>query len=346
MKYKLSVSPIGKFFTVPVGAVENYLKLADGDFYKVLLSVLCINGNSFDTEQIAAQCGLSNAAVSDAVLFWAQNGVLDITSLDGENVRIAAGSEVFTDSSDKRKTETSLPVCRAEAVRHTLRPETKAVVRYSPKDLAKKAEDDSAIKTLYEETEKIFGRLINGTDSAGLVNIYEYYGLSVPSILILAQYCHDIGKDRVAYMETVAADWYGRGICDYLQVEREIERLTAQNSYNNKVAAALGIEGKITKKQSEFFSQWHEWGFDTDTIGLAGERCRDKKNKTDIKYINGILKNWKKDELYTVDAVEQSENAYRIKKEEENTPSFDLRAWREMAMAANTVSDDGEAGEN
>ena len=40
MTYKLGVSGFGRFFNVPCGAVDNYLKLASGDLYKVLLAAL------------------------------------------------------------------------------------------------------------------------------------------------------------------------------------------------------------------------------------------------------------------------------------------------------------------
>ncbi|MCD7741282.1 MAG: DnaD domain protein [Ruminococcus sp.] len=344
MIYKIGVSAFGRFFTVPCSAVENYIKFADPDFYKVLLCVLCQSGCKVESQEIAAQCGLPEQKVIDALEYWSSNEVISAKA-DNETKMDAKPTYVDFKASSKdekpQATSQSLPVCATDAINPMKNTAAaKSVIRYTPKELAEKAKSNAELKALYEEIQKILGRPINPSETAGLVNLYEYYGYSAASILIMAQFCHDIGKDRIAYLETVAKDWFSRGICSYDQVEEEIVRQTEANSQNARIARALEIEGSLTKRQKEYFDQWRDWDFDLRLIELASERCREQKNKIDIRYINGILKNWHEKGLKTTDDVANSDIAYKAAKEKrldkqrkESAPSFDLDEWQRMADA-------------
>jgi DnaD/phage-associated family protein len=188
---------------------------------------------------------------------------------------------------------------------------------------------------------------LNGTITAGLINIYEYYGFDVPSIVMIAEYSRSVGKTSIAYIETVAKDWFSRGITDFTQVEQEIIRLTEQHNFEVEVAHRLGIEGKLTKQQRDFISQWKDWGFDVRLIELAGDECRNKKNTIKLPYVNGILGRWKQDNLFTEQAIMEHNEKFRSKYSQNqqsdgkngNAPSaeksYDLNQWRDMAAAFN-----------
>lgn len=339
MKYRIDVPHFGKFFTVPCSAVENYIKTADANYVKVLLCLLCSNSDTADVHSVAEICGLSVSQVEDGVLFWKNCGVIsaepcaDSTDTPPEALppKAAAASAPIS--------REAMPVCAADAVNPMKNTAAaKSVVRYSNKEIAEKVRADKELKTLFDEIQRVFGRPITGTETAGLINIYEYYGYDVPSIIMICEFCRSIGKPKIAYIETVARDWFSRGICDFAQVENEIIRQGEQHGFDSAVARALGIEGKLTKKQEEYFAQWKEWGFDEKAIDLAGQRCRENKNKTDIRYINGILNRWKQENLMTAEAVEEQERQFResrAKNEDSGENSYDLNEWRNMAAAFN-----------
>lgn len=341
MTYKLGVSGFGRFFNVPCGAVDNYLKLASGDFYKVLLAALCSDSMILDTEDIALRCGLSPSVVEEALLFWSGAGVIALESENGSMQAAAVPAAVSVSSVAQQAVPSAanvteqLPVSGVEPVLPTKNHAERTHVRYSPKELAQKAKDDKNISTLFDEIQKVFGRQITGTDSAALIDLYEYYGFDVPSILILAQYCTDIGKNRLAYMQSVARDWYSRGISSYQQIEQEIVRLTKQNGIDHKLCSVLGVEEPPTKKQKEYFSQWTEWGYSVEMVAVAGEICRDQKNKTDLRYINGIIKRWHNDGIFTPEALEKSEQKYQqssaASSDKDKERSYDLNIWHQMA---------------
>ena len=338
MIYKLAYPAFGRYFNVPCGAVENFIKTADGDFYKVLLCALCSDSPVLDTARLAERAGVSVSAAEDAMLFWTSNGVLRAEgAADTPAPAVSVQPAVMPVSvpamlpAEPEKEEESVQAADPEKTEKTA--PVKMTVKYSPKELAQRAAESGEIKALFEQVQKILGRPINPTETAGFLGLYEYYGFSVASIMILTQYAHDMGKDKIAYIEKVAHDWLDRGLTEYADVEREITRLTEQNKVNVRLKRLLGIEGKLTKNQEEFLSLWTEWGFDDDMISLADEICRDNKNRTDLRYMNGILKRWHDDGIKTPADVKEKGKAQYERKEDVSAAesSFSIDEWYELA---------------
>lgn len=334
MIYRIGYPRFGRFFSVPCGAAEKYMTQADGDQWKVLLCLLCSDGDCADTAELAARAGVSETSAEDALIAWTSRGIISARR-EGQG---SAPSAAVPVSAPVMQPIAAAPVSKPAPAAAEARPaKQKAAVRYSPKELAEKAERSPEIAGLFEGVQAILGRPITGTETAGYLNLCEYYGFSAASILILTRFAHDLGKDRIAYIEAVAKDWFAKGITDYEDVEREIGRMTEQNKYDILIKNALGIEGKTTAKQAELFRQWHEWGFDADTVELAGEHCRDNKSKNVLGYINGILRRWHENGLMSVRAVLESEKKYkesRKKLEAEkggDNSSLNVDKWYELA---------------
>ncbi len=337
MIFKLGMLPFGRFFNVPCGAVDNYLKPVSGDFYKVLLAALSSDSMFVDTDVIADRCGLTASVAEEALLFWGSTGIIEINTSDGKPAVAASAVQpaaAVMPEVPVTSEKAEVPVSTVEAVKST-KTVNRSHIRYTPKDIAQKAKDDKNVQVLFEEVQKVFGRIINASDSAALLDLYEFYGYDVPSILILAQYCTDIGKTRMAYMLSVAQNWYDRGICEYDQIEREIVRLTQQNDIDHRLCIMLGVEEPPTKKQKEYFSTWTDWGYGEDMIRIAAEKCRDNKNKTDLRYMNGIIKRWHSDGVFSPEVLQAREQSFKqsiaAKSSDTKDRSYDLDKWHRMA---------------
>ncbi|MGN0632375.1 MAG: DnaD domain protein [Oscillospiraceae bacterium] len=324
MKYKIGTAPFGKFFTVPCSAVENFLKLADDSFYKVLLCLLCSNSDTADIDEVAKDCGISAAKAEEAVIFWSSHGVVTAQQIDGVSAAALADE----------KTKTA---CAAEPIVQKKSSQAKANIRYTNVELNQKAKEDPEIALLFEEMQNVYGRPINGTETAAFVNLYEYYGYSVSSIVMIVRFCFSIGKKSLSYIDTVAREWAARGITEPTLVEKEIVEQTERYGFVHKAAIALGIECKLTRNQEEYISQWRDDGFSIELIDLAGERCRDKKQKVEFAYINGILSRWKNEGLMTLEAVEESDRKFKesieSKKQENRKTSYDIEKRHEIAVS-------------
>ena len=77
MDYFVNPSCFLSAFAVPVELCDKYLKLAKGEHIKVLLFMLRNNGGDLSEEQIAESLALSLYDVKEALLFWADAGILN-----------------------------------------------------------------------------------------------------------------------------------------------------------------------------------------------------------------------------------------------------------------------------
>lgn len=324
MVYRVDCSRWGRFFQVPCSVVDEHIKLSDGEFIKVLLCILCGNSNIIDTDKLSGQAGVSVRTVEDSLRYWAGLGVISLYDENGGDVK-AVG-------------QTSEPCAAVQPKAEEPKPKT--VVRYSPKDLSDKINKNGELKLLTDDVQRILGRTINATETAGLLNLYEYYGFSAASILMITDYCHKLGKDRFAYIERVAKDWFERGITSYSDVENEIIAQSKTRSYEYKTAKAFGINSKLSKRQQEYIDSWRSMGFSIEMLEIAYEKCMDAKNTLSFSYIDGIVKNWAGKSISTPEQVSREEQRFadsnkKKKQMSDNggkSTSYDLDEWEQYAM--------------
>ncbi|MGN0602177.1 MAG: DnaD domain protein [Oscillospiraceae bacterium] len=331
MNYRIDCKQWGRFFSVPCSVVDDYILLSDGDFVKVLLCVLCSNSQSVSTEELAAKAGVSLEKAEDAILHWAGLGVITAQP---------EGGKPLTENKPVAVKSSNAKVQLVPAINPSKNSvDSKTRVKYSTREIAEKIENSEELKALYDNIQKVFGRTINGTEMAAVLNLYEYYNYSAASILMIAEYCTSIGKGRMAYIETVAKNWFEQGICSYSDVEGEIIRQTEIRSFENQVMRAFGIENKLSKKQKELVQKWRDMGFSLEMLEIAYEKCMNSTNKLNFGYINKILENWSGKNITTPRQVDEDDSKYAVskngnsKKDKNNKEtSYDLDEWEQYAM--------------
>lgn len=324
MIYRIDCSRWGRFFSVPCSVVDEYIKISDGAFIKVLLCILCSSRNIIDTEAVADQAGVSQQTVSDSILYWSGLGVITASDEKGNEVVSAKTVNAPSDTDSTAAAEKKL---------------SKSAVRYSPKDLSEKINKNEELKLLANDVQKILGRPINASETAGLLNLYEYYGFSAASVLMIVDYCHKLGKDRFAYIERVAKDWFERGIVSYADVEAEIINQSRIKSYQYKASNTFGMSSKPSKKQLEYFEEWRLMGFSIEMLEIAYDKCMNVKNELNFSYIDGILKNWAGKAIKTPEQVSEDDKRFTSgnkrkynPKTENKDASYNLDEWERYAM--------------
>lgn len=334
MNYKIDCKHWGRFFSVPCSVVDDYILVSDGDFVKVLLCILCSNTNLISTDDLARQSGISEDRAEDAIIHWTNLGVITAETVDGRSLavktRIKSVNHSETSYSKSGEMNSSKNVTDA-----------KTRVKYSTREIAEKIDSSDELKALFDDIQRVLKRIINGTEMAAILNLYEYYDYSAASILMIAEYCMSLGKGKMAYIETVAKDWFDQGICSYAEVEAEIIRQSAQRTFETKVIRAFGIENKITKRQREFIQNWRNMGFSVEMLGIAYEKCMNATNKLNFGYINKILETWSGKNIKTPAQVDEDDSAFSKKtkadRQDNKDTSYDLSEWEKYAMNFNPV---------
>ena len=334
MNYKIDCKHWGRFFSVPCSVVDDYILVSDGDFVKVLLCILCSNTNLISTDDLARQSGISEDRAEDAIIHWTNLGVITAETVDGKS--LAVKTRIKSVNSPENSYSKSGEMNSSKNAT-----DAKTRVKYSTREIAEKIDSSDELKALFDDIQRVLKRIINGTEMAAILNLYEYYDYSAASILMIAEYCMSLGKGKMAYIETVAKDWFDQGICSYAEVEAEIIRQSAQRTFETKVIRAFGIENKITKRQREFIQNWRNMGFSVEMLAIAYEKCMNATNKLNFGYINKILETWSGKNIKTPAQVDEDDSAFSKKtkadRQDNKDTSYDLSEWEKYAMNFNPV---------
>lgn len=310
MRYKVNIQNKKRFFNFPCFIADDYIKLADASALKLIIYLLSDESDSFDSQAVCKRLGISADSLSDALLFWKERGV------------------VIEDGAQEQEEKAAAPLPPAE------KPSVKISHRgYSAKEIADILDSDTATKELFHEAERTLGRTLKHADHEMLISLKDYCGFLPPAIILILEYCRDNDKTSARYIETVARDFADKGITDFLDIDAEIKRRSEIKSFETKVAAAFGIDTKLTSKQSQFISSWQDMGFDLSMISLARERCVDSTNKLSFPYINSILKSWADKKIFTPEAAEaEVKPKGSSQNDESENRSFDLEEFDNFTL--------------
>lgn len=298
MKYNIDTLKWGRFFSVPCKAIDEHIHKASGDFYKVLLFILSCETPEVTTEDIVNATGVSEDTADNAVLYWNQAKIVTISKQQTCSHSSASSDET---NPFKGSLEDSAPV------------------KYDSKEIASIVNTNSEIKILFDQLELALKRTLKRSEQSGYINLYEYYGFSAQSIIILVEYCESIGKSNLRYVETVAKSLYDNGLSDYKDVEKEIKRMSASWSYQGKIKTLLGISSNLSTKQSQIVEGWHQKNFDLELIKAAYDLTLDNTGKLSFPYMNKILSNWDSEGVKAPKDIEKSKPAKTNKKSKDKS---------------------------
>lgn len=326
MKYIIHNKPFKKFFMVPCCIVDKYLKLASSDAIKVLLFILNTESEEFSTDDIIKETNIKDSnTIDEAIIFWQERGIL----------------EVNNNNNNSNNTQTSQTQQNAKNTKFEDNTKNKKIstVKYSPKDIANIIKKSDNLKFLVDNVQSVLNRPITYTEQNSLINLSEYYNFPPTVILMLIDYCNQIGKANVRYVEKIANSWCEKGIVTHEAAEAEIIRMIDRNTFEGKVKKIFGITTNLTPTQKKMIDQWNSLGFSIDMITFAWEKCLDSINVLSFPYINKILQSWAKNGYKSREDVTRSQS--KDKKEKDNSKSYDIDEFYNMALNY-TLNNKGE----
>ena len=336
MNYKINWSIAEGAFAVPDCVVDNYIKLASGKAVKVLMYILRHKTVSEENaEDIAASLDkkMSVEDVEDALSYWEQVGVICRTDRSVQQTyTLLSATETKPDENNVK------PV--AVTPQKAMERSTKML---SPKEIAARAAESNEIGGLLAGAEVILGRILTHTEQRTLIWIHDFYSMGADIILMIVDFCKSIDKSNIAYIEKVAASWHEKEITTHQQADAEIRKLQNYFSLEGQVISKLGLNRSLIKKERDYIVQWSQYGMTAELIEYAYEKTVNNTGKVSFNYMNKIISEWHKNNLYTIADINsfdqkrspQIRTASVNQAQTENTHSYDLNLLLENALAVN-----------
>lgn len=321
-------------FAVPCDVVDKHIKLAGAAQLKVLLWIFRNAGREFTPEEIGDALSMHPADVKDSIEFWVIAGLLskndnnlspvknDAAPCKDDEENILATDDKAENTAENKKP--SRPVSRPQ--------------RPDPIFVAQRLTTDEALASLMQEAEVILGRPLSHGDSSTLLMMHDNDGLPVDVILMIMQYSVSQGKG-MRYIEKLGIGWSSEGIDTLEKAEEKIRELTKSKEAWAIASKTFGIKnvGTPTKTQIEYSNRWiNAWGYDTEMLREAYEKCVDTKGEYNLRYIDGIIKKWHKSGIMTKKDLQQAENAVKNKSQnnqgEKSKSSYDIDAYANFSI--------------
>lgn len=311
------IVPVGNVWqdgmvAVPKKVATDYIKLASEYQLKALLLILS-NNAPCDSKYVAKTLGCTEADATDFLEFWVEEGVL---SCDGVvNAQSPAESMAVVEPPKKEEAKT---VKVKEAI---------PVPKLNPSDIVTMCRDNQELTELIHHAQEVFGRTISHIEQELVINMVTYYGLPCDVVLVILEYYKtEKAKGRAigtSYIGTMAKNWSEEGIVTLEAADERLRMLEASDRLWSEIVAVSGIKHRNpTIKQREMINRWSE-DFDMQMITIACDIMKENTDKPTLKYVDSVLKNWKKKGIFTPEAVAEEEKEFHSKKEQKNKSAID-----------------------
>lgn len=269
----IGFTPINNVF------IEKYMPNARGEFIKVYLLMLKHNISGelgVSSSILASSLNLLESDIMNALNYWNDQGVVKLTQID----KMGNFNVEFLDLTDE-----------------PIKPK-------KPVDLLE-ALDSVNTKDMLKDIEMLLARPLSPNEMSTYLNWQREFGFSSELILILIEYCISKGKSDSRYIEKVALSWHDLGITTIEQAQNLIKKTEDKWINIRKILTYLGINNTdIMKPQQDLIEKWLLiYKFEAEVILKACDVCFERLSRADFKYIDGILTNWNKNNIKTLEDV-------------------------------------------
>lgn len=304
----LGTTPLENIF------INHYMPAARGDYVKVYLYGLkrCYNNHlaSISNSDIAKDLALLETDVKRAWDYWAEEGILSIESTGTNDASIAffniAGTYLYKnkpiDDTAKQRNNQKLS------------------------DLEKRIQRMfDTIQDMYES------RTVTKSEMLMFRRWLEDYHFTPEAIILMVEYSLNMINNKeqtfspaqvMSYLEKVAKGFYTAGVQDHIDTEYHIESMKNRRKNYYRILNDLGIKRNPMLAETKLMDTWFEqYQFSMEIISEALNRS----NQPNLKYIDGILKNWYEKGLTTLESIKKEPKPGSKKKTITATPISDSR---------------------
>lgn len=188
---------------------------------------------------------------------------------------------------------------------------------YQPGEVGAFIEADKHLSDMLAVAQKILGKMLSYPAIEKLYGLYDWLAMSPELILRLLEYCVELGKKDMRYIEKVALSWHEMGITTAADAELYIKRQNYKRSYVYQIQKEFGIaDRKLTASELRYIGQWYTLGVSVELAAFAYDYGVTKTGKLAMAYINKVLTSWFEEGIRTPAQAQESLARHSKKAEE------------------------------
>lgn len=268
--------------------VKNVLPGLRADYLKIYIYAKYISkASKVENKKIAAVLGIEETTVENAVGFFEELGLLK------EN----GGKLQFDVPEENSETP----------------PE------YNTDEVLDIIAGSEELQMLLVSAQKILGRLPSANSTIILYGLYDWLSMSTELILRLLEYCAELGKKDLRYVEKVAIAWNQMGITTCELADEYIARQNKKSKYAYTIKKIFGIgQRNYTPTEQRYIDSWYEMGFSSELVSFAFDYTVTQTGKLSLPYMNTVLIAWNESGIKTAEQAKESVENFKKAKNAKN----------------------------
>ena len=252
--------------------INEYMPEAPGDFVKVYLYGLFCAEHEIELKPgiMAGALKMSEERVLEALDYWNGLKVLEVSSGEDPSVTFFSLRErMYSPGSSDRIQE--------------------------PQEEEAEDPENRDLRELLDLAEAIVGRPLNARELKEITSWSSELGATRELIREAFEYCSEIGKTSINYISKVVLGWTKEGLRTSDDVREYQEKVSERQGIYRRILNTIGLKRNITEAERRMVDSWF------DDMHFALERILEACEKAsftqspNLKYINKILENWKKE---------------------------------------------------
>lgn len=288
--------------------IDDFMPAADGNYVKVYLlgyKYACNQDSStpFSNEHIARALGMLLSDVLKAWDYWEKVGII---------------KKHYIDENNKDNFTVEFLNLKQLVIDNIYRPITKEDMTYqakgySPSDLSE-ALKDQRIRDMFQLIQQLMCRPLNPSES--LKCLEWLYDLKMPPEIIEEAFKYSVEKKGVKdirYVNAIINNWYGKKINSMEKLEEHLKTTDKRYTLYSKVMKAVGNTNRNpSSKEKELMDKWFDqYGMPIEVVLKACDIAYMRKQNPTMAYIDGIITDWHRNKLNTLEKIELSEKENR-----------------------------------
>lgn len=307
--------------------IDHYMPPANGEFVKVYLYLIRMAscGQAPTIADMADALNNTESDITRALKYWEKQNILVLHCNSANDIEFIELLPIkVTEQNENTQPTLNVVPVRSRNLASVTRTDMEPTVSATTTSMATTAQKPMAevvnirpakpeykmseiqqafskpeLDQIVYETETLIGKPLSSNDMSTLYYIYDQLEFSSDLIEYLIEYCVDLGKKSLRYMEKVAIGWHEKNI-----TTREEARLESENfsQLNSAVKRSLGLN-TWGEEASRCVHLWvEEYGMSEDLIVEACNRSyRATSGNNSLNYASAILKNWSENKVHTIE---------------------------------------------
>lgn len=288
--------------------IDDFMPMANGTDVKVYLLGFKYANNKDNNIIVSNQTIAKNLRTSlDDVLkawdFWEEKGIIKkhYTADSNDNnytVEFVNLKQLYIDKIIKpAQTE-------ASKTNYTCTPSDIVELKNSP-----------AVNNMFNNITDIIGRTLVPNEYKKILEWIYNYNMSTDIIVKAFEFAKEKRNIKsLNYVQGILKNWYDLKLTTIDNLNAYLESNDTRYKLYNQIKEAIGFKGNFSTPIKNLINKWvDEWNFSLDVILIA---CNEtlKIAEPNFRYLDGILTKWHKNNLKTVEAIENNQKQFNEKR--------------------------------